>query len=486
MMARLEKLSSRLLQADEEKAVLLDEIKHLRHSQSECARLEAVLTQVEAEKAALQQKHGEVEATLALCEAEKSAISAQLDALKTSLHEESLSKVSTQREVEQLKAEKERHEWEAAEMKRKVAESQRVLVDLESSQIHLRQVAATTTSKPSSMEEWRQREARLEIAAQRAQLETLRETNSRLQKDLEASIRDTTSLGDALLRYKHEVEAARGGLLEKEEEARRGRETVISLERQNRDLLSKTRTLAEDLSAAEEDKRDLKQHIEVLKEDLDSMTRARRIGGGEGEGEGGLSPSATAPRDRDERGRIDRLVYLDTSSTDSEGGERERKESHFAGGVRGKARSVKGSEYASALSALEVRAAETMAHMLHEEILRGVSGKGGHDSARLKEACARAALRLIFTSSHYQHIARGAEDRPNMADIAEEGRGGGGGGGGGGDAVHDIAPLHALGNRDFLARLVAETQAGLVAIEDSKLLKRQMKQLEVPCPFLCP
>lgn len=38
----------------------------------------------------------------------------------------------------------------------------------------------------------------------------------------------------------------------------------------------------------------------------------------------------------------------------------------------------------------------------------------------------------------------------------------------------EIMPFHALGSREFLAKLVADTYAGMTAMEDSDLLKLGM------------
>jgi hypothetical protein len=43
----------------------------------------------------------------------------------------------------------------------------------------------------------------------------------------------------------------------------------------------------------------------------------------------------------------------------------------------------------------------------------------------------------------------------------------------------EILPFQALGNREFMSRIVAETHAGMAAIEESDALKLEIKQLEV-------
>jgi hypothetical protein len=191
---------------------------------------------------------------------------------------------------------------------------------------------------------------------------------------------------------------------------------------------------------------------------------------------------------------------------------------------------------------LEIAAAEVVALVLMQEIdahmpaeaAQPVSKSPGAKSraqahatpgknAFLKEACIRAALRVIHSSTAMarQHLLEQKSETPDS----------------GGDAVEDaysdaqgdvsrssgefegmgeskrgdrntsvlssrsrrsspagkhkrtaplkglgrveIHPFHALGDREFLARVVAETHAGMSAIEDSDSVKEEIKQLQV-------
>jgi hypothetical protein len=110
-----------------------------------------------------------------------------------------------------------------------------------------------------------------------------------------------------------------------------------------------------------------------------------------------------------------------------------------------------------------------MAQMLLQEINRSQYKKKNYDRDRdfdihLREACSRAALRLIYTSSQsYVSGKRNVNENTPGEDVSSS----------------DILPLQALGDKDFLAKIVTETQAGMASIEDSKLLKKEIKQLEV-------
>jgi hypothetical protein len=147
---------------------------------------------------------------------------------------------------------------------------------------------------------------------------------------------------------------------------------------------------------------------------------------------------------------------------------------------------------------LELAASEVIAHVLLQEV-RTME----HDHATatvndrmksLKEACIRAALRVVHSASMLQLdpvVSKSSADEDPMSSsregIAESKSH---------DATSaadgtrrrkvgvtqqlvDVAPFTVLGSREYLSKIVADVYAGLVTMEDSDDIKLEIAQLEV-------
>ena len=100
------------------------------------------------------------------------------------------------------------------------------------------------------------------------------------------------------------------------------------------------------------------------------------------------------------------------------------------------------------ISKLEQTAVETIAHMMLEEI--------NNNNDNIREACLKAAMRLILSSNK-------KTENSLTDDVLSN---------------NTISPLKALGDRDFLSKLISETQSNLTTIEESSYLKKEVNQLE--------
>ena len=85
----------------------------------------------------------------------------------------------------------------------------------------------------------------------------------------------------------------------------------------------------------------------------------------------------------------------------------------------------------------------------------------GKSEDHLREACAKAALRLVSTSSTYKKKSA-VSDQDHTSEHQDS-----------------ILPLQQLGDKGFLSKLVIETQTGMAAIDEAKLMRLEVKQLEV-------
>jgi hypothetical protein len=155
---------------------------------------------------------------------------------------------------------------------------------------------------------------------------------------------------------------------------------------------------------------------------------------------------------------------------------------------------------------LEIAASEVMALMLLEEIKEGTKSiTSMKDDSLLKVACVRGAMRILHTAiiSSKENDKRNKElndddddnedkvilnpifkendnndkettkkddnndNNNNSYNIVNN------------SVPKEILPFHLLGDREVLANLVAETQAGVTVIENSNLLRQEQEHLKI-------
>ena len=463
----MERITSKLLQSEEEKEVLIEELRNSRRENQESARAIDASVSLKSEVSSLRDKLDSTVAVLSQKTFELQKITAERNNLSDELITERELKQSLKIDLNSVRQDNENMQIQLVDLKKILKEEERA---------HAEAMEATRqkillTSNTSAVDDWRHRETRLEIATQRVEIDSLKEMNSKLQRDLEESIRDTNQLGDSLLKCRQDYDNCRGRLNSVDEAAKQARDQLNTAESENRRFSSKIQELEIDIRRREEENRELRSQVSSLKGDLDSMLKAR----------GGVSStpksleklsSSRLLSDWNSNFKSNRHNYLNAASTDSEGdGETEqkavdldrepfslpslqRRSTKPQGETKSSRRSI-----ASTLSELEISAAESIGHMLMEEVSSNLSY--GKSEDHLREACAKAALRLVSTSSTYKKKSA-VSDQDHTSEHQDS-----------------ILPLQQLGDKGVLSKLVIETQTGMAAIDEAKLMRLEVKQLEV-------
>ena len=460
------------MQSEEEKEILVEELRSSRREGQESARVVDANATLRSEVASLRDTLDSTVVALSQKNIELQKITAERNNLNDELIIERDLKHSLKGDLDSVRQDNENMQRQLVELKKALKDEERAHAEA----VETTRRKIQTASNTSVVDDWRQRETRLEIATQRVEIDSLKETNSKLQRDLEESIRDTNQLGDSLLKCRQDFDNCRGRLNAADEATRKARDQLNTAESESRRFSSKVQELEIDIRRKDDENRELRTQVTSLKEDLDSMLKAR-----------GSSPtpvekkmssiqqlqlSSTRLSEWNSHFKPNRYSYLNAASTDSDGdGETEqkavdndrepfslptlqRRSTKPQGETKKSRRSME-----STLSDLELSAAESIGHMLLEEVSSNLSY--GKSEDHLREACAKAALRLMSTSSTYKKKSVSASHDQSNEDRV------------------DILPLQQLGDKGFLSKLVIETQTGMAAIDDAKLMKLEVRQLEV-------
>lgn len=439
----------------------------------------------------------------------------------------------------------------------------------------------------TAVDQWRAHESRVEIAGQRAELDALRLEVSKLHRELEKSMRETTAANEARLTAVQDAEQLRGKLLVCEETGRGTKNRIAELEGDLRRITNRLNEAESSKNAFEEECARLTTSLAIQEAEMDAYIKAReatpiKVSSSRGVTVQGRAASSSAGGlfQSPIRGRAHRVevaaaggntatgdffdIVSDSGSEDSgpvrpgqfESSAPLEHRPHHPSATSATTNRPFYHTHPQApakfsVSQLEVAAAEVMALVLMQEIEANTppaplssstsAGSSGNTVAKnvyLKDACIRAALRVIHSSTsmvrqqQVERLRRESSSGLEMENpgIPEEHVGGerdifgdtlprDGDMDGGVDesklsdsriglpspSKHragspskqprtakgrvaeaskqlgriEIHPFHALGNRDFLSRVVAETHAGMAAIEDSDLLRQEVKQLEV-------
>ena len=462
-----------MLQSEEEKAVLAEELQRLRNwqktehsqiadeNQTLSVRIAALSEELQSSKSALAQK----ESALQRLAEEQSHLNEELT------YERNLKKSLTE-DLESVRHDNEQMQNELENLKKEMSSIK--IEENEREKAADMRMRSQLASKVGLTDEWRLRETRLEIATLRAETDGLRESNQALQRDLEASVRDTSLFGDSLMHCRLQYDTCREKLVAAEEAKRHADSQLIAVESENRKLISKNRDLEAVLLQKEADYRDLQRRTDSLKEDLDFMLKAKSVSPN---ATPSLSPYPHSSRRNKWQEKITSQNYLNSNSTDnSEEGDgqteqkavdHEREPFPVSFLQRKSSQKRNSDDYLDQagppvpLSALERSAAETVGHILYEEATENLSSKG-FDFQLLREACAKAALRLLSSTADYARKTAVAK-ADGQTEI---------------ENFH-VHPLYQLGKKDFLSKIVTETQVCMSAIEEAKLMKQEVRQFKV-------
>ena len=310
----------------------------------------------------------------------------------------------------------------------------------------------------SAMDEWRSHEARVEIAGQRADIEDLQRVNERLQQELEASIREITAANEATLRAQQEAEHLRSRVAYQQEYGRGSQQKAADWEAEVRRLTQQVAQAEEARRGAEDERVRTQAAADILEAEMRSLLAAQNAtpsrrrystGGVLGssfalydgiEGGGGSAAQEEKSSHSGPRTSTSPSVLFEVvEGSDSE---------HPARGAgRGVGRGVASRDTQRgaqnllnaarfSVSRLEMAAAEVVAHVVLEEIDRHISAPSADSGDRstsagaaeledqallhrlkLKEACIKAALRLVHSSTGMLREQREADERAS-AEVA--------------------------------------------------------------------
>lgn len=345
----------------------------------------------------------------------------------------------------------------------------------------------------------------------RVNLLELERINLHLQSELDRHLTESTTLNQHLNRLRDEMDQmklklqfAEGQVREQKMEKQLYERNISAMQNERTNLLRSIGTL--------------ESNIKALEADLAAVIRAKTNTPMKA-----LSESRRLRNQKSKNGFTGN--FLDTWSTESESGlladdqDLESQSHRYLERVL----SSSGKRYSSpsrkadpssrvplskfSMSELERSAAEIMAHIMLEELQHSQPNSSGQSSGRhsstknskhsqannanpsnpsnmllkhdLKDACIRAALRLVYTSTNLvqdpelqRALAEELEELSHSANASADFR----------DSRQKkvtFTPFHALGDRHVLSKLVAETHAGLAAMEEATMFREEINQLEV-------
>lgn len=535
---RVEKLASKLLTADEEKAALARQLKKQNDEEKS-----SLLRQVEEERNDLIDKLEVLTEALDKSMKDKDRLLEMNDIITGELESAKHQLLTVAEEKNKLSKDLESKSVEFNSMKEELLRLRHAMVDNGMGSI-VAQATGDANSGFTRAEDWRTHEARVEIAGQRVEIDSLKEENKKLKLDLENCMRQITHYSDSSLRSQQESEQLRSKSNYSEEFFKSSKNRIQELEQNNEKLVNQFAQLRNKNISYENENSQLKAAMAIMESEMDAYLRASNF-----RSKPSVSFGDSVLKSKKSK---EHSFFESHSSTDSD--------SDDVGPIRSNSRSPTTASRVPAeedgksfgrspktkptftVSRLELAAAESMAHMLMEEIEKFgkqeyvADANSGVDSGRsrlltkmdefgsnfsgstkkrysanqsstqppryaLKEACVRAALRIVHTSVNImreeqessfsdspaeESKARASLDKDasyNMMTPSQTPSS---------SQIHqsdrkkrkklknvEILPFHALGSREFLARIVAETQAGLAAIEDSDNLRIEQQKLQV-------
>lgn len=381
--------------------------------------------------------------------------------------------------------------------------------------------AKQSASSFSAVDDWRQEQKQQRHHEEYATVLELQRINIHLQAELDRQLQESTTLTQHLMRSREEMEQLQRKLVDYEARDRDARtekhhfeRTIQALQTERTNLQRTIGTLESNIKALEADVAAIiraKNNTPMKPSALSASSRRalatpkRTTGGGGGRpktfldawsSESDADQSQQAAEEAAHDAPLGSSRYLDRVHLSS-GRKTPRRSSATATGAAAATPVTKFS-----LTELERSAAEIMAHIMLEELQQmqhqnnsssSGSGSGGGKSPAakrlirsedMKDACIRAALRLVYTSTNLvqdPELQRAMAEELETGDAAHHSHHHSGSGGSGSSSSRRVkfTPFHALGDRHVLSKLVADTHAGLTAMEEAAMYRDDINQLEV-------
>jgi hypothetical protein len=286
----------------------------------------------------------------------------------------------------------------------------------------------------SAIDDFRSQELRMSSINNKLDVEYLTRENETLKLELDKCRSVTSSLNSDLLDAMQQIKLSRDAFNEMEMNFKKKDDKLFNQEREIRKLQQSVNTFTVQKQQLEQENSSLQAKLNVLEAELVSMTKKPTK---DKSSKGAVLSLSPQPRKLPSRSNY----YFEIDSTDSE---------DF--------NDIEMKDFILPLPKFEpndmdAKAAEIIAYILLQEI----NIKNGIKADRMvKECCLRAAFRLIYSSSQLY-----------MDSAAEE------------QVKIPLTPFHALGNKEVLAKLVADAQSGIARLEDAALAKKELAQMKV-------
>jgi hypothetical protein len=536
---RVEKLASKLVQVDREKSALQSQLAMERDR-----RQEATTTTTTSSAAAMDNHHVSIlaEEVLQLRRQLQESDEALLRSKQevSSVREELLTKstelLSARAAVQKndavkdsLKAELDTISAENVKIRNEMLDLRRTVVQSEE-MVPPERLLSTTgvrgggySSSSSTFDQWKLHESRLDIAGKRVEIEELLRANEKLQKELEVLLFEVTAANEACMRATSEAEHYRSQAKAADDDHRK---TMLRVNELEKELHYKTKELTSMDQAREtidQDRLHLQQAYTRLKEDMSSLMKAREntpmkrpvtpSGAVASRLSSMFRTNAFNDHEQTTGGAADNYYasssyLLELVSTDSDEstiearrhnkGKKNNSSSSRSGGRSALKKTAQAGQQQMDFTQLELAASEVIAHVLLQEVRtmeRDHATATVNDRMKsLKEACIRAALRVVHSASMLQLdqvVTKSSADEDPMSssregiaeskshDATSAADGTRRRKGGVTQQLVDVAPFTVLGSREYLSKIVADVYAGLVAMEDSDDIKLEIAQLEV-------
>jgi len=532
---RVEKLASKLVQVDREKSALESQLAMERDRRQEstttttsaAAAMDNHHVSILAEEVLqLRQQLQESDEALLRSKQEVSSVREELLTKSTELLSARATVEKNDAVKESLKAELDTISAENVKIRNEMLDLRRTVVQSEEMVPPERLLSTTgfggvgSSSSSSTFDQWKLHESRLDIAGKRVEIEELLRANEKLQKELEVLLFEVTAANEACLRATSEAEHYRSQAKAADDDHRKTMLRVNELERELHNKTKELTTMDQAREAIDQDRMHLQQAYSRLKEDMSSLMKAREntpmkrpvtpSGAVASRLSSMFRTNAFNDHEHTTGGAADNyyastsylleLVSSDSDESTIEARRHNKGKKNSTSSSRSRSRSAlkktaQSGQQRMDFTQLELAASEVIAHVLLQEV-RTMERDHAivNDSMKsLKEACIRAALRVVHSASMLQLdqvVAKSSADEDSMSNsregIAESKSH---------DATTaadgtrrrkgvtqqlvDVAPFTVLGSREYLSKIVADVYAGLVTMEDSDAIKLEIAQLEV-------
>jgi len=531
---RVEKLASKLVQVDREKSALESQLAMERDRRQESTTTTSAAAAMDnhhvsilaEEVLQLRQQLQESDEALLRSKQEVSSVREELLTKSTELLSARATVQKNDAVKESLKAELDTISAENIKIRNEMLDLRRTVVQSEEMVPPERLLSTTgfggvgSSSSSSTFDQWKLHESRLDIAGKRVEIEELLRANEKLQKELEVLLFEVTAANEACLRATSEAEHYRNQAKAADDDHRKTMLRVNELERELHNKTKELTSMDQAREAIEQDRMHLQQAYSRLKEDMSSLMKAREntpmkrpvtpSGAVASRLSSMFRTNAFNDHEHTTGGAADNyyastsylleLVSSDSDESTIEARRHNKGKKNSSSSSRSRSRSAlkrtaQSGQQRMDFTQLELAASEVIAHVLLQEVrtMERDHATANDSMKSLKEACIRAALRVVHSASMLQLdqvVAKSSADEDSMSSsregIAESKSH---------DATTaavgtrrrkgvtqqsvDVDPFTVLGSREYLSKIVADVYAGLVTMEDSDAIKLEIAQLEV-------